>query len=220
LLSILLGVEPGPIARGQPLSAQKLPPAVPAGLPSALLERRPDIQSAEQQLISANAAVGVARAQRLPSLELTGSGGVVSGALLALFTSPALLWNAAGNLVQPLFDGGRLSAEEDAARARSEQAALLYQSTVLQALREVSDALTGFQRSRELLSSRAALLEAASQAQSLAELRYQGGSSSYLDVLDASSRRLDAEFALVRARLDALLTYVDVYRALGGGWQV
>jgi outer membrane protein, multidrug efflux system len=219
LISTLLGLEPGPIARGQPLAAQQLPPSVPAGLPSALLERRPDIQSAEQQLVSANAAVGVARAQRLPNLTLTGSGGVVSSGLLALFTSPAILLDAAGSLVQPLFDGGRLSAEEKAARARSEQAALTYQSTVLQALREVSDALVGFQRGRELLSSRDALLEAASQAQSLAELRYQGGSSSYLEVLDANTRRLDAEFALVRARLDALLSYVDLYRALGGGWQ-
>jgi outer membrane protein, multidrug efflux system len=219
LLSTLLGFEPGPVTRGQTLAAQKLPPAVPAGLPSALLERRPDIQSAEQQLVSATAQVGVARAQRLPSLTLTGSGGVVSGALLALFTSPAIILNAAGSLVQPIFDGGRLSAQENAADARAQQAVLTYQSTVLQALREVSDALVGFQRNRELLVSRDALLEASRQALSLAELRYQGGSSSYLEVLDANTRQLDAEFARVRARLDALLSYVDVYRALGGGWQ-
>ncbi|HWO12591.1 MAG TPA: efflux transporter outer membrane subunit, partial [Polyangiaceae bacterium] len=220
LLATLLGYQPGPVTRGQPLAAQKLPPAVPAGLPSTLLERRPDIQSAEQQLVSATAQVGVAQAQRLPSLNLTGSGGVVSGTLLALFTSPAAILNAAGSLVQPLFDGGQLSAQVDAADARAQQAALAYQNTVLQALRDVSDALIGFQRNRELLASRDALLEASRRALALAELRYQGGSSSYLEVLDANSRQLDAEFALVRARLDALLSYVEVYRALGGGWQV
>ena len=220
LIATLLGLDPRPISRGQPLEAQALPPEVPAGLPSALLERRPDIRAAEQQLVSANAQIGVARAQRFPSLSLTGSGGVVSGALLALFTSPAVVLNAAGSLVQPLFDGGRLSAQESAAGARAQQAALLYERTIVQAMREVSDALVGFRRNRELLVSRDALLEASRQALSLVEARYQGGSSSYLEVLDASSRRLEAEFALVQTRLDALLSYVDVYRALGGGWQV
>lgn len=219
VLATLLGLEPRPIARGLPLQTQRLPPALPAGLPSSLLERRPDILAAEQQLVAANARLGVAQAQRLPSLALTGSGGFVSSALVALFTSPAAVLNAAGSLVQPLFDGGRLSSEAAAAEARTQQASLLYQSTVLTALREVSDALIGFRRSRELLSSRGSLLESAQQAQSLAELRYQGGSSSYLEVLDANSRRFDAEQALVQARLDALLSYVDVYRALGGGWQ-
>ena len=220
LIATLLGRRPGPIARGRPLSEQKLPPAVPAGLPSQLLERRPDIQVAEQQLVSANAQIGVAEAQRLPALSLTGSGGIVSGTLLSLFTSPAALLSAAGSLVQPLFDGGRLAGQVSAAEARAQEATLVYGQTILQALHEVSDALVGFQRNRELSASRDALLEAARRAQSLAELRYHGGSSSFLEVLDASTRQLDAELALVRARLDTLLSYVDIYRALGGGWQV
>jgi multidrug efflux system outer membrane protein len=220
LLSTLLGVDPRPIARGRPFAAQALPPTVPAGLPSALLERRPDIQAAEQQLVSANAQVGVARADQFPSLELTGSGGVASNALVALFTSPVAFLSAAGSLVQPLFDGGRRSAQVDAADARAQQAELSYRSTILQALREVSDALVGFRRNRELALSREALVEASQRALTLVEARYQGGASSYLEVLDANSRRLDAELSQVRARLDVLLAYVEVYRALGGGWEV
>jgi len=220
LLSTLLGLDPRPITRGRPFSAQALPLAVPAGLPSALLERRPDIQAAEQQLVSANAQVGVARADQFPSLELTGSGGVASNALVALFTSPVAFLGAAGRLVQPLFDGGRRSAQVEAADARAQQAELSYRSTILQAMREVSDALVGFHRNRELAMSREGLVEASRQALTLVEARYEGGSSSYLEVLDANSRRLDAELAQVRARLDVLLSYVDVYRALGGGWEV
>ena len=220
LLSTLLGLDPRPITRGRPFAAQALPPLVPAGLPSALLERRPDIQAAEQQLVSANAQVGVARADQFPSLELTGSGGVASNALVALFTSPVAFLGAAGRLVQPLFDGGRRSAQVEAADARARQAELTYRSTILQAMREVSDALVGFHRNRELASSRGTLVEASRQALTLVEARYEGGSSSYLEVLDANSRRLDAELAQVRARLDVLLSYVDVYRALGGGWEV
>jgi len=220
LLATLLGLDPRPITRGRPFSAQTLPPAVPAGLPSALLERRPDIQAAEQQLVSANAQVGVARAEQFPSLALTGSGGVASNALVALFTSPVAFLSAAGSLVQPLFDGGRRSAQVEAADARAQQAELSYRSTILQAMREVSDALVGFHHNRELCASREALVDASRQALTLVEARYEGGSSSYLEVLDANSRRLDAELAQVRARLDALLSYVDVYRALGGGWEV
>jgi multidrug efflux system outer membrane protein len=220
LLSTLLGLDPRPITRGRPFSAQTLPPTVPAGLPSALLERRPDILAAEQQLVSANAQVGVARADQFPSIELTGSGGVASNALVALFTSPVAFLGAAGKLVQPLFDGGRRSAQVEAADARARQAELSYRSTILQAMREVSDALVGFHRNRELATSREALVEAARQALTLVEARYAGGSSSYLEVLDANGRRLDAELSQVRARLDVLLAYVDVYRALGGGWEV
>ena len=218
LLATLLGLDPRPIARGRPFAAQALPPSVPAGLPSALLERRPDIQAAEQQLVSANAQVGVARADQFPSLELTGSGGVASNALAALFTSPLAFLGAAGSLVQPLFDGGRRSAQVEAASARALQAELTYRSTILQAMREVSDALVGFQRNRELASSREGLVDASRQALDLVRARYQGGSSSYLEVLDADSRRLEAELSRVRARLGVLLSYVDVYRALGGGW--
>jgi outer membrane protein, multidrug efflux system len=216
----LLGQDPGPIARGRALADQKLPPELPAGLPSSLLERRPDIQVAEQQLISANAQIGVAKAEYFPQLSLTGSGGIVSNALLTLFTSPTVLLSAIGNLAQPIFDGGRVRAGVQAADARSQQAALLYQRTVVQALREVSDALVACQRNRELVASRDALRQSSAQARALAELRYQNGTSSYLEVLDSESRLLGADFSVVQAQLSVLSSYVELYRAIGGGWEV
>jgi multidrug efflux system outer membrane protein len=219
LISTLVGRNPGPIVRGLSVSEQRLPGELPAGIPSALLERRPDVQVAEQQLVSANAQIGVARAELFPQLTLTGSGGVASGALLSLFTSPVALLNAAGSLVQPIFNGGRLRGEVLAADARTQQAALAYQRTVLQALREVSDSLVGCRQNRELFASREELLHSANQARALIEMRYQNGTSSYLEVLDGDTRLLGAEFSLVDARLGVLLSYVELYRALGGGWQ-
>jgi multidrug efflux system outer membrane protein len=220
LIRTLLGLDPGIVARGHALADQKLPPELPAGLPSALLERRPDIQVAEQQLISANAQIGVAEAEYFPQLTLTGSGGIVSNTLLTLFTSPAVLLSAAGSLAQPIFNGGRLRAGVLAADARTQQAALVYQRTVVQALREVSDALVACQRNRELAASRGALRESAAQARSLADLRYQNGTSSYLEVLDSESRLLGADFSVVQAQLSVLSSYVELYRAIGGGWDV
>jgi outer membrane protein, multidrug efflux system len=220
LISTLSGRDPGPVARGLAVTEQRLPSELPAGLPSELLERRPDVQVAEQGLVSANAQVGVAKAELFPQLTLTGSGGLASGALLSLFTSPVALLNAAGSLVQPIFNGGRLRGEVLAADARMQQAALVYRRTILQALREVSDSLVGCHRNRELFTSREELLHSASQARALVEMRYQNGTSSYLEVLDGDTRLLGAEFSLVDAQLGVLLSYVELYRALGGGWQV
>jgi multidrug efflux system outer membrane protein len=219
LISTLLGRDPGEIGRGLALDAQRLLPELPAGLPSSLLERRPDIQVAEQELIALNAQIGVAQADYFPQLTLTGGGGIVSSTLLAFFSSPAVIASAAANLVQPLFDGGRTSSAVRAAEARREQALLAYRRTIVQALREVSDSLVGFRQSRELRVTREALLRATREARQLAELRYQGGTSSYLEVLDGDTRLYDAEFALVQAQLSELLGYVELYRALGGGWQ-
>ncbi len=225
LICTLLGASPGPIARGaalrgEALAGPKVPPELPAGLPSALLERRPDVQVAEQQLVSANAQIGVAKAEYFPQLTLTGSGGIISNTLLTLFTSPSVLLEAAGGLVQPLFDGGRARSGVKAADARAEQAKLSYQQTIVLALREVSDSLVGVHRNRELSASRQSLLRSAGQARALAEMRYQNGTSSYLEVLDGDTRLLDAEFAVVQSQLGLLLSYVELYRALGGGWQV
>jgi multidrug efflux system outer membrane protein len=220
LISTLLGRDPGGIDRGLALDAQPLLPELPAGLPSTLLERRPDVQVAEQELIGANAQIGVAKADYFPQITLTGSGGIVSATLLAFFSSPAVIASAAANLVQPLFDGGRTSSTVLGAEARRQQALFVYRRTIVQALREVSDSLVGFRQSRELRASREALLHATLEARQLAELRYQGGTSSYLEVLDGDTRLYGAEFALVQAQLSELLAYVELYRALGGGWEL
>ncbi len=216
-LSFLIGQNPGAITRGRLLVEQTLAPDVPAGLPSALLARRPDVQQAEQQIVAANAQIGVARAAYFPQITLTGSGGVASNALSSLFTTG--LWAAGANLVQPLFNAGRTRSQVRLAEAQTEEAALVYRQTVQQAFREVSDALVGYDRSRERRKTQEALVDAARDARRLADVRYQGGESSYLEVLDSDTRLFDAELQLVRARLSELAAFVEVYRALGGGWR-
>jgi len=216
-LSFLIGQNPGAITRGRLLVEQAPAPDVPSGLPSALLARRPDIQQAEQQIVAANAQIGVARAAYFPQITLTGIGGVASGALSSLFTTG--LWAAGANLVQPIFNAGRTRSQVRLAEAQTEEAALVYRQTVQQAFREVSDALVGYDRSRERRKTQEALVDAARDARRLADVRYQGGASSYLEVLDSDTRLFDAELQLVRARLSELAAFVEVYRALGGGWR-
>ncbi|ODS53093.1 MAG: transporter [Acidobacteria bacterium SCN 69-37] len=219
LLSVLVGRDPGPVARGRALTDQPHAPVVPAGLPSDLIERRPDVRIAEQQIIAANAGIGVAKAAYFPRIALTGSGGVASTALSALFTGAAGAWTAAASAVQPVFNAGRTRSQVALAEARREEAELAYRQTVQQAFREVSDALVGYQQTQELRAVQESLVDAARDARRLADLRYQGGASSYLDVLDSDTRLFDAELGLVRARLGELTTFVEIYRALGGGWQ-
>jgi multidrug efflux system outer membrane protein len=218
-LSVLLGQNPGPIPRGRPLSEQVQVPEIPAGLPSELLERRADIQQAEQLLVAANADIGVARSSYFPRVALTGSGGFASSALSALFSGPAAAWTAAASVVQPVFNAGRIRSDVALAEARREEATLAYQATVQQAFREVSDALVAYRRTRELRATQEQLVRAAQDARRLADLRYQGGAASYLEVLDSDTRLFSAELALVRAELDELTAFVEIYRALGGGWQ-
>lgn len=218
-LSVLVGHNPGEVVRGQPLTDQMVPPAVPAGLPSALLERRPDVQLAEQQIVAANAGIGVARAQYFPQIGLTGSGGLASTALSSLFSGPAAAWTAVASVAQPVFNGGRIRSQVALAEAQRDEAILTYQQTIQQAFREVSDALVGYQRTREFREGQAQLVVAAQDARRLAEIRYQGGATSYLEVLDSDTRLFVAEVAMVRAQLGELTSFVEVYRALGGGWQ-
>lgn len=218
-LSILLGHDPGPVARGLDLAAQPRDVEVPTGLPSTLLERRPDIQLAEQQLVAANAQIGVAKAQYFPQITLTASGGVASTALASLFSAPALVWSAAASLAQPVFNGGRIDSEVELAELGKEAALLGYRQTIQQAFREVSDALVGYQRRRELRHIQRDLLDSAREARRLADLRYQGGATSYLEVLDSETRLFVAELGVVQAELDELSAFVEIYRALGGGWQ-
>jgi len=213
---VLLARAPGPIARGQALVEQPRPPALPAGIPATLLERRPDLQQAEQQLVAANARIGVAESFKYPQIGLTGSGGVASTSLANLLTSGT--WSVGANLVQPIFNAGRNRSRVELAEAQAQEAAFAWQAAVLQALREVSDALVSYTRQREVRSSQEALVVAATDARRLADLRYRGGATSYLEVLDSDTRLYVAELGLLQAQLAELTAYVEVYRALGGGW--
>jgi multidrug efflux system outer membrane protein len=218
-LSFLLGGLPAPVARGWTLTEQPRPIEVPAGLPSALLERRPDIQRAEQQLVAANAQVGVARAAFFPQISLTGSGGFQSTALTALFSGTNVIWSASLAAVQPIFTAGRLRSQVELSEARRAEAELLYQQSIRQAFREVADALVGYRKLREFRAQQQLLFTSAQDARRLADIRYQGGVTSYLEVLDADTRLFEAELGLAQAQLSELTEVVEIYRALGGGWQ-
>ena len=215
-ISVLLGRNPGSIERGRSL-VDRRPPEIPAGLPSALIERRPDVLQAEQELAAATAQIGVAKAAYFPQISLTGTGGTISSTLSSLFTTG--LWSVAGGVVQPLFDAGRRKSQVAFERARTEEAILTYQKTVQQAFREVSDALVGYRRVREFRAEQEQLVQAAADARRLTDIRYRGGASSYLDVLDSDTRLFTAELDLAQAQYNELAAFVEIYRALGGGWQ-
>jgi len=218
-LSILLGRNPGNIARGQTLIEQHHPPEVPAGLPSSLLERRPDIRQAEQQLVAANAEIGVARAAHFPQISLNGNGGFQSSALTNLFTGPAGAWSFGASLTQPIFTAGKISSGVRLAKARQQTATLFYQQSIQGAFRSVSDALIGYRKTREFSSHQQELFESAQDAARLSHMRYNGGVTGYLEVLTNETNSFSAELGLVQARLNELLAVVQLYEALGGGWQ-
>jgi multidrug efflux system outer membrane protein len=219
-ISVLVGGNPAPVARGLALTDQPHAPEVPAGLPSTLLERRPDIQQAEEQLIAANAQIGVARAALFPDVSLTGSAGFESTALATLFSGTNFVWTATASLVQTIFDAGRNRSRVALAVADREELVVDYQHAVRQGFLEVSDALVGYRKLREFREQQALLLNSAQDARRLAEVRYQGGATSYLEVLDADTRLFDAQLGLVEAQLAELSGLVELYRALGGGWQL
>ena len=218
-LNILLGRNPGPIARNTTLNAQNLRSSVPPGLPSELLARRPDIRSAEQNLIAANADIGQAKAAFFPRVTLTGTYGYQTIALSDLFTSPARAWQFGPAVTFPLFTGGRLKAELKLARARFDESLALYQSTVQNAFREVSDALIAYQRNQEFYAKQLELTQANRDAAKLASVRYEGGVTSYLEVLYNEQQLFDAELLLAQAHRNELLSVVQLYQALGGGWR-
>ena len=218
-LSTLLGMNPGPIARGIKLTEQAHAPEVPAGLPSVLLERRPDILAAEAELMAANAQIGVARAAYFPQISLTANSGFLSSALTSLFTGPAGFWNFGGSLTQPIFAGGRIKSNVKLSEARKEEMLLTYQRTIQQAFRGVSDSLVEYQKNREFRERQQELLLAAQDAAQLSEMRYRGGATSYLEVLTNETNSFNAELGLAQAQLNELLGLVDIYRNLGGGWQ-
>jgi outer membrane protein, multidrug efflux system len=218
-LSILLGQNPSDIPRGQTLTEQHQPPEVPPGLPSTLLERRPDIRQAEAQLIATNAEIGVARAAYFPQISLSGIGGFQSSALSNLFTGPAGAWSFGASLTQPIFTGGRLRSGVRLAEAREQTALLVYQQSVQGAFRNVSDSLVAYSKTREFRIQEELLFESAEDAARLSHMRYSGGATSYLEVLTNETNAFSAELTLVEARQNELLALVQLYEALGGGWQ-
>ena len=203
---------------GTDLLALPVPPLPPAGLPSALLERRPDIRQAEQALVSANAQIGVARAAMLPTISLTGTDGWESKALSSLLQGSSAIWSLGFALTLPIFDWGRFQARTDAAIAREHQAVATYQKSIETGFREVADALTNARQSTEAEADYAMRLGAARRTLRLAKLRYESGYSAYLEVLDAQRTANDAELAFVRNRQLRLSASVDLMKALGGGW--
>jgi multidrug efflux system outer membrane protein len=218
-ISVLLGRNPSDVPRGASLEEQPHVPDIPVGLPSALLERRPDIREAEQVLVAANANIGVAKAAYFPRISLTGTGGVQSAALSSLFSTPAGLWFVGAGLSQPIFNAGRTRSRVELSQAQQEEAVLAYQQAIQQSLREVSDALIGYRKGRDFREQQQLLSRAAADARRLADIRYRGGATSYLEVLDSDTRMFSAEIGLTQAELSELLSLVQVYRALGGGWQ-
>jgi multidrug efflux system outer membrane protein len=218
-LSVLLGKNPGSIVRGKPLVENAIPATLPAGLPSALLERRPDIQSAEQLLVAANARIGVAKAAYFPQIVLTGAGGFQSSALTSLFSGPAGFWSAGAQLAQPIFTGGRIRSGVRLSKAQQQEAELFYKQTIQQAFREISDSLIAYIKNQEFRQQQELLTKAAEDATRLSDVRYRGGAASYLEVLDSDTRYFSARLSLAQADLNERLALVQVYNALGGGWE-
>ncbi|HSZ62930.1 MAG TPA: efflux transporter outer membrane subunit [Terriglobales bacterium] len=218
-ISILLGKNPGDVPRGLKLTQQPHSPEVPAGIPSALLERRPDIHQAEANLIAANAQIGVARAAYFPDIALTATAGYQSPALTNLFTGPAGIWNMAASLTQPIFQGGRLKNNVRLAQAERDQMVLTYQQTIQGAFRDVSNALVAYRKDQETRAQQEHLLESARDAARLSQVRFNAGTTDYLEVLTNETNSFSAELALAQAQSNELIALVQLYQALGGGWE-
>jgi multidrug efflux system outer membrane protein len=218
-IAVLLGRNPGPIVRGGSLLEQGLVASLPPGLPSTLLDRRPDIRQAEQQLIGDHALVAVAKAAFFPTISLIASGGFESSALLNLFKASNSTWIFAPAGSLPIFHAGAIRAGVRSAEARRQESLLAYQKTVKQAFREVADSLAAYRKLAELRTQQEGLVESLQQGVDLADLAYKGGVVSYLEFLDAERQLLDARLQLVQIRRQELTNLVTLYRALGGGWQ-
>jgi multidrug efflux system outer membrane protein len=219
-----LGHNPASILRDADGALKRPPepdaaPAPPAGLPSSLLERRPDVREAELNLVAANAQIGVAKANLFPSISLTAAGGSISTALSNLFTGPAKTWSVAGGLLQPLLDPQRSLYQLDLADAQKRQAMLQYEQRVRVAFQEVSDALIARQKYAEVKHALQDGVDAQRKANTIALARYRVGNASYFDVINADRDLFAAELTLTTANLNSLLSIVQLYRALGGGWQ-
>jgi len=219
-LSFLLGRNPSEIARGLGLTEQQMPPSVPPGLPSDLIERRPDVRSAEQNLVSANALIGVAKAAYFPRITLTGSFGTESNQLEKLFTNSRTVWAFTPQLTQPIFTAGRIKSTVRFTEAQREAFLINYERTIQNAFREVSDSLIAYRKVRESRTQRELLVTTLADRSRLAYMRYNFGVSNLLEALDADRDLFSSELSLAQSRRDELLTVVQLYKALGGGWQV
>jgi multidrug efflux system outer membrane protein len=219
LINFLLARQPGPVTRGLSLVNQPQPVEVPAGLPSALLERRPDLRSAEQMLVAANARIGVAKAAFFPSITLTAASGYQSSDLLGVVSRTGTGYALGGLVDVPIFDLGRRRANYTASKARHQAALIGYQKAINGAFRDVSDALVGYRKTKEYTQSIELFASTLRDQSQLANARYVGGVSSYLEVLDTERQRLTAEQQLAQAQRDVLLSLVRLYTSLGGGWE-
>jgi outer membrane protein, multidrug efflux system len=219
-INVLLGRNPGPIPRGRPLDQQVAAPSLPPGLPLDLLTRRPDIQQAEQRLVSANAKIGVAKADLYPRVTISGFGGAGTATVGGSNFGPYWILSVLPEITLPIFNMGRLQANVDYNEADAKAAGLRYQQALRQALREVSDGLVAIRKRQEFRQQQALLVKALSDASEVAKLRYEGGVSSYLEVLDTERQYFDAEIQLVQAKRDESQSVIQLYRALGGGWQL
>jgi multidrug efflux system outer membrane protein len=218
-ISLLLGKNPSDVARGHRLTEQEQPPAVPPGLPSSLLERRPDIRAAEQNLVAATANIGVAKAAYFPQISLTGFAGFQSSQLSNMFTGAGSTWNFAPQITQPIFTAGRIKSTVRLTQAQQQFALAEYERTIRTGFREVSDALVGYRKVKEIRAQQEALVTTLVDRSRLAYLRYRGGVDTLLNALDADRDLFSAELNLTQTRRNELLALVQLYKALGGGWQ-
>src|SRR6202522_1173385 len=221
-INILLGNYPGPVKRGLKLPKQFIPPEVPAGLPSSLLARRPDIRQAEQFLVAANAQIGVAKAAFFPQISLTGSGGGAFGrssSFSSLMGSQTAIWSYGASVSQPIFTGGALTGGLHLAESQHEQALTAYKQAIQRAFGDVSDALIGYQELREVRVQQQQVVADLAESVRLSVMRYRGGTTTYLEVLDGQRSLFTAELTLAQARGNEYQSLVQLYRALGGGWQ-
>jgi len=218
-LSVLLGRNPGPIARGREVTQLALP-AVPAGLPSELLERRPDLRQAEQVLIAANARIGAARALYFPTISLTGMFGAVSTQFSNLFSGPTRVWAYAGDASMPIFTAGGIAGQVQQAEAQQQQALLAYQKAIQTSFQEVENGLVGAQKSRAQLAAQGRQVEALRTYARLARLRYDNGYTSYMEVLDAERSLFNAELSYSQTQGAMYAVMINLYKAMGGGWVV
>jgi outer membrane protein, multidrug efflux system len=219
-ISILLGRNPGQVARGLSLAAQPHAPEVPVGLPSAILERRPDVRQAEEGLVAANANVGVARAAFFPQFSLTGAFGAQSASLKGFLGGPVnAVWSALGQVTQPVFEGGRIRAGYRLAWAQRDEAELVYKQTVLQAFGDVSNALVGYSQSQKFRMKLQQQTATYAETARLANVRFEGGYTAFLEVLVTQQQYFTSALSLAQAWSTELQNYVQLYQALGGGWQ-
>jgi outer membrane protein, multidrug efflux system len=218
-MSLLLGNNPRAIPRGKPLAEQETLPEVPAGLPSSLLERRPDVRAAEESLAAQRALVSAAKAAYFPRISLTGFLGFQSNQLSSLFSGPTRAWTFVPQITQPIFTAGRLKSNVRFARAEQEVALIAYQQTIQNAFREVSDALVQYRKVKEIRIQQELLVTTLQDRSRLAYLRYEGGVDTLLNALDADRELFNAELNLTQTKRDELVSLVQLYKALGGGWQ-